>query len=157
MGVVVSSSHVVSAAPSSSLFPCSSVGFHPREIILHKLPQHGSFLQEQSAPAWGSQVLPANLLRHGSPMGSQVLAGACSSTGSPQGHSLLRARPAPAWGFPWAVGGDLLPRGPPWLQGQPASPWSAPWATGEPVLWHLKHLLPSFCIDFGVCRVVSLA
>ncbi|XP_068274975.1 dual specificity protein phosphatase 3 isoform X3 [Nyctibius grandis] len=37
--------------------------------------------------------------------GSQVLPGACSSTGFPQGHSLLRAHPpAPVWGPPWAAG-----------------------------------------------------
>jgi len=78
MGVVVSSSHVVSAAPSSSggglltLFPCSTVGSLSREAVLHKLlqreffpwaaalhelPQCGSFprgavLQEQAAPVW---------------------------------------------------------------------------------------------------------
>jgi len=78
MGVTVSSSHVVSAAPSSSggglltLFPCFSVRSLSWETVLHKLlqresfpwaaalpklPQHGSFpqgavLQEQAAPVW---------------------------------------------------------------------------------------------------------
>jgi len=78
MGVTVSSSHVVSAALSSSggglltLFPCSSVRSLSCETVLHKLlqhdsfpraaalpklPQHGSFpqgavLQEQAAPVW---------------------------------------------------------------------------------------------------------
>jgi len=78
MGVMVSSSQVVSAAPSSSgggllaLFPCSSVrslsretALHrlfqgesfPRAAALHELPQCGSFprgevFQEQAAPAW---------------------------------------------------------------------------------------------------------
>jgi len=78
MGVVVSSSHVVSAAPCPSggglltLCPCSSVRsllwetvLHkilqcesfPRAAALHELPQRGSFpwgavLQEQAAPAW---------------------------------------------------------------------------------------------------------
>jgi len=78
MGVTVSSSHVVSATPSSSgggfltLFPCSSVRSLSRETVFHKLPQHESFpqvtalhklpqrgsfpqgavLQEQAAPAW---------------------------------------------------------------------------------------------------------
>jgi len=43
MGVVLSSSHIVSAAPSSSegrlltLFPCSSVSSLPQETVLHKL------------------------------------------------------------------------------------------------------------------------
>jgi len=78
MGAAVSSSPVVSAAPSSSggglltLCPFSSVRFlswatvlhkllqresFPWAAALHKLPQHGSFpwgavLQEQAAPAW---------------------------------------------------------------------------------------------------------
>jgi len=75
---MVSSSHVVSAAPSSSggglltLCPCSSVRFLSWETVLHKLLQHESFpratdlhelsqrgslprgavLQEQAAPVW---------------------------------------------------------------------------------------------------------
>jgi len=78
MGVAVSSSHVVCAAPSSSggglltRFPCPNVGslaqgtvLHaplqcesfPWAAILHKLLQHeslpqGAVLQEQTAPAW---------------------------------------------------------------------------------------------------------
>jgi len=78
MGVTVSSSHAVSAAPSSSggglltLCPCASerslsreTVLHkllqcesfPRAAALHKLPQRGSFpqgavLQEQAAPVW---------------------------------------------------------------------------------------------------------
>ena len=49
MGVWVSSSHAVSAAPSSSggglltLFPCSSVGSLPRGSALHELLQRKSF------------------------------------------------------------------------------------------------------------------
>jgi len=94
MGVTVSSSHAVSAAPSSSgggiltLCPCSRVRSLSLETVLHKLlqresfpwaaalhemPQRGSLprgavLQEQAAPAWvphGSQALPANLLQRG--------------------------------------------------------------------------------------------
>jgi len=101
MGVVVSSSHVVSAAPSSlmagllTLCPCSTVGSHPWEAVLHELLQHGSFsrgavLQEQAAPAWipcgitspASKPAPAwaslstgparRLLQRGLPMGSQT-------------------------------------------------------------------------------------
>ena len=110
MGVAISSSHVVSAAPSSSggglltLFPCSSVGSHPREAVLHKLIhresfpwaavlcellQHGSFpwgagLQEQTAPAWAPlSIGPAR---------------SCSSTGFPWGHSLLWASTCPGEG-----------------------------------------------------------
>jgi len=78
MGITVSSSHVVSAAPSSSggrlytLLPCSSVRSLSQETVLHKilqrgsfpwaaalheLPQHGSLpwgavFQEQPAPVW---------------------------------------------------------------------------------------------------------
>jgi len=114
MGVTVSSSHVVSAAPSSSgeglltLFPCSSVrslswetvlhkllqcASFPQAAALHKLPQCGSFpwgavLQEQTAPEWvpmGSQALPANLLWRG------LL--------SPQVHRSCQ-EPAPARGSP---------------------------------------------------------
>jgi len=94
MGVTVSSSHAVSAAPSSSggglltLCPCSSVRSLSQKTVLykllqcesftqvaalHELPRRGSFprgavLQEQAAPAWvpmGSQALPANLLWRG--------------------------------------------------------------------------------------------
>ena len=87
IGVVVSSSHVVSAAPSSSrgrlliLFPCSSMWSLPWETalqkiiqhepfpqaaVLHKLLQHRSFpqgtvLQEQAAPAWRSAPLWASM------------------------------------------------------------------------------------------------
>jgi len=88
---MVSSSHIISAAPSSSggrlliLFPCSNMRSVSQETVLHKilqresfpqtavlheLPQHesspwGAVLQEQPAPAWvsmGSQALPADLL-----------------------------------------------------------------------------------------------
>jgi len=78
MGIAVSSSHIVSAAPSSSggrlltLFPCSSVGSLPQETVLHEFlphescPQHaalhkllqrgsfpqGAIFQEQAAPVW---------------------------------------------------------------------------------------------------------
>jgi len=78
MGVMVSSSHAVSAAPSSSggglltLCLCCSMGPLPWETVFHELFQRGSFpraaalhellrcgslpwsavLQEQAAPAW---------------------------------------------------------------------------------------------------------
>ena len=80
MSDTVSSSHVVSAAPSSSggglltLFPGFRVRSLSWEKVLHTLLQRESFprgavLQEQAAPAWvipmGSQGLPANLLRRG--------------------------------------------------------------------------------------------
>ena len=95
MGVWVSSSHIVSAAPSSSggggltLFPCSSMGSLPGETVLHKLLQRESFpraavlhkLLQCGSPA-GSQVLPANLLQFG------LL--------SPQVHRSCQ-EPAPVW------------------------------------------------------------
>ena len=71
MGVAVSSSHVVAAAPSSSgaglltLFPCSSMESLPQETVLHKLLQRESFpratvlhklFQHGSLP-WGAVVV----------------------------------------------------------------------------------------------------
>jgi len=189
MGVAVSSSHVVSVAPSSSggrlltLFPCSSVGSLPQEIVLyellqcesfpwaavlHKLPKCGSLpqgaaLQEQAAPAWvphrvtGPASKPAPAWAPLS-MGPQVLAGACSSAGSPRGHSLLWASTCSSVRFvPWAAGRELLHLGPPWAAGgQSVSPWSSPWASGEslPCAWSTSS--PFFCTDLGVCGVVSL-
>ena len=85
MGIVVSSSHVVSADPSSSggglliLFPCSRVRSLSQETVLHKLlqcesfpqaaalhklPQHDSFPWEQS--------FRKGLLQCGSPTESQA-------------------------------------------------------------------------------------
>jgi len=155
MGLTVSSSHVVSGAPCPSgerlltLFPCSSMRSHSRETIfhkllqsesflqaaaLHKLPQRGSLpwgavLQEQAAPAWvptGSQVLPANLLRHGllSPRVRRSWQELAQARGSPRGHSFLQASTCSGMGsLPQATGGYLLHRGPPWTAGeQSASP-----------------------------------
>jgi len=122
MGVMVSLSHVVSAAPSSSggglltLCPWSSVRslswetvLHkllqcesfPQAAVLHKLPQCGSLpwgavLQEQAGPAWVPHGVtsparkPAPAWASHS-MGSQVLAGSCSTLVSPRGHSFLEA------------------------------------------------------------------
>jgi len=112
MGVAVSSSHAVSAAPSSSggglliLFPCSKVRSLSQETVLHKLlqresfpwatalhelPQRGSFpqgavLQEQAAPAW---------VPHGvtSPASKTLRCGLLS----PRVCSSCQ-EPAPAWG-----------------------------------------------------------
>jgi len=154
MGVVVSPSHVVSATPSSShsapapvwgpshgtqsSMNCPSVGpFHGVQSFRNRLLQRGSPM--------GSQALPANLLQRGLP--------------SPRGHrswqkpapvraahgvtASFRHPPAPAWGPPWAAGGDLLHRGPPWAAGaQPASPWSSSRVARDSLLWHLEHLLP---------------
>jgi len=142
MGVTVSSSHVVSAAPSSSggglltHYPGSSVRSLSQETVLHKLlqcesfpqdaafhelPQCGSFLQgavlqEQAAPAWvptGSQALPANLLQR------ELL--------YPWVHRSWK-EPAPARGSPW---------GRSFLQAFTCSGMgSLPWATGGYLLHH---------------------
>ena len=115
MGGTVSSSHVVSATPSSSggglltLCPCSSLGslpwdtvLHqllrsesfPRAAVLHELLQHGSLpwgadLQEQTAPAW----VPHRVT---SPASKPALAWAPPSTG-PQ----VLPGACSSVGFPW--------------------------------------------------------
>ena len=131
MGVTVRSSHVVSAAPSSSgaglltLFHCSSVGSlswetvlqellqcgsFPQASVFHELLQHvslpwGAVLQAQTAPAW----VPHRVASPPStPTPAQTSHGVTAS---------LRHPPAPAWGLPWAAGGYLLHRGPPWAAG----------------------------------------
>ena len=119
MGVVVSSSPLVSAAPSPSggglltLFLCSSVGPLPWERVLHGLLYCGSFLQavvlhtllQCGSPA-GSQVLPANLLQHGllSPWGHRSCqdpapARVCHRVTASFGHP-----PPVVWGPPQAAG-----------------------------------------------------
>jgi len=162
---------------------CSSVGFLPQETVLqellqcgsspwaaalHTLPQCGSFpwgavLQEQAAPVWDPHGVtrpaskPAPLWAPLS-TGPQVLAGACSSTGSPRGHGLLWSSSCSSVGSSTGCGWGSAP---PWAtmgcKGQPASPWSAPRATGEPLLRCLEHLLPSLCTDRGLFRVVALS
>jgi len=130
MGVAISSSHAVSAAPSSlrggllALFPCSSVGSLPRQTVFHELLQRGS-------PA-GSPALPANLLRCGllSPRGHKSCQEPAPARAPHGVTASLGYPPAPAWGLPQAVCRDLHPRGPPRLQGQPVSPWSARWLQG---------------------------
>ena len=119
MGVWVSSSHAVSAAPSSSggglltLCPCSSVGSHPWETLLYELlqPTPSHRLQiftmcSSMGSLHGVQCFRNGLLQHRSPTrvtgparrpapawllstGPRVLPRACSSAGSPQGHGLL--------------------------------------------------------------------
>ena len=83
MGVWVSSSHVVSAAPSSSgregltRFPLSSVGSVPRETVLHELLQRVlpmGYSSSRTAPAW----VPC--------MGCSPSGADCSSVGPPRGH-----------------------------------------------------------------------
>jgi len=174
MGVMVSSSHIVSAAPSSSGGGLLTLPLLQREgsshgrqfsinfsnvIPSHRLqlfticssmgPSHGvTSPASKPALAWALST------------GPQVLTGASSSMGFLQGHSLLRVHPpAPVWSSPWAAGGDLLYRGPPWAAGgQPGPPWSSSQAAGEnSLLWHLEHLLHLLFTNLGVCRVVSLS
>ncbi|KAM9590835.1 uncharacterized protein ACIBXB_005885 [Morphnus guianensis] len=177
-----------SAASSSSggglitVFPCSSVGSHPRETVLHellqrgsfpqaavlhKLLQHGSFprcavLQAQTAPAWAPHGVtsPARKPAPWAPLSTdpQVLPGACSSAGFPRGHSLLRET-------------HLLRRGVlHGLQVDICSTMDLHGLQGDSLPHHgLHHRLqgnlcsgawstssPSFFTDLGVCRVVSL-
>jgi len=126
MGVVVSSSHIVSAAPSFSggglltLFPCSSMGSRPWETVLHELLQRESFpraavlhrLLQRGSPT-GSQALPEILLWRGllspwvrrswqEPAPVRVPHRVTASFGHP---------PALVWGPPRAAGRYLLPCG----------------------------------------------
>jgi len=94
MGVTVSSSHVVSAAPSSSgeglltLFPCSSVRSLSQETVLHKLLQHESFPQ-----AAALHELPQ---RGSFPWGA-VLQEQAASAWVPHGVTYSTSKSAPAW------------------------------------------------------------
>jgi len=144
MGVTVSSSHIVSAAPSSSggrlltLFLCSSLRSLSQETVLHKLlqsesfpraaalhrlpqcgaPPRGTALQEQAAPVW-----------------------------VPHGVTSAASKPAPAWA-PLSTSLQVLagacssvgsPRGHSLLQASPCfSVGSLPRATGG----HLLHCGP---------------
>jgi len=128
MQAAVSSSHVVSSAPSSSLlYPapvwgpyhgqqfftnCPSVGpFHRVQSLRNRLPQRGSPTR--------SQALPANLLWWGllSPRVHRSWQEP-APTRAPHGVTAsFRHHPAPAWGPPQAAGGDLLHHGPPWAAG----------------------------------------
>jgi len=140
MEVVVSSSHVVSAAPSSSggglliLFPCSSVGSHPQETVLHRLLQHESFprgtvLQGQTAPVGVPQGLTSPASKPApawAPLstGPQVLAGACSNSGSPWGPQPPLGTPTcssmgSSVGYRWISAPAWTPMG---CGEQPASP-----------------------------------
>jgi len=139
MGVIVSSSHIVSAASSSSVSspdpscsPSHGRVLHellqreslPRAAVLHKLLQceslpGGAVLQEQAAPA---------RVPHGvtSPASKPAL------TWGPQGiTAFFRHPPALACGPARAGGGDLLGCACPWARGvQPALPGSSPQAAG---------------------------
>jgi len=177
MGVVVSSSHIVSAAPSSSrgglltLFPCSSTGSPQGHSLLRSftcssigsLPW-GTVLQEQAAPAWVPRRVTSPARKPASawaPLstGLQVLAGACSSMGSPQGHSLLRASPCSVMGSSKGCRWRSTPL------------WTSMGCRGTACLSMVVFTgcrgkistpasgappPPSFFTDLSVCRVVSL-
>jgi len=153
MGVAVSSSHVVCAAPSSSDFHCSSVRSLSRETILHKLLQHESFPRAAALhelPQRGS--LPTGCSPSGTscssmspPRRHKPCQQTCSGMGSSlhgstgPGRSLLQpGLPMGSQGvlqastccgvgsLPRTAGGSLLHRGPPWAAGeQLVSPWSS--------------------------------
>ena len=105
MRVAVSSSHVVSAAPSSSggglltLFPCSSVGSLPQETVLHEL------LQRESFP-WATVL--HELLQHGSFPRGAVLQEQTAPAWVPHGVTSPASKPAPARA-PLSMGPQVLP------------------------------------------------
>ena len=190
MGVTVSSSHVVSAALSSSgvrfltLFPCSSVRSLSRKTVLHKL------LQRESFPGCSSSwTVPACVL----PMGCSPSGTGCSSMGPPQGHKPWQ-QTCSGMGFSFhgstGPGRILLQHGLPtgsqppsgihllwcgvpstgykWIS---APPWTSMGCRGTTcftmvfmknckgrlsALTSRAPLPPSFFIDLGVCKVVSL-
>jgi len=180
MGAAVSSSHFVSATPSSpgrgllTIFPCSSLGSLPWETVLHEvfqqesfpwaavlheLPLCGSLPMGCSPSGTGCCSLPTNLLWHGLLFtGPQALPGACSSVGFPWGHSLLWMHPsALVWGLSRAAGGYLIHHGRPWSAGgQPPSPWSSSLAAGNLCSGAYSTSSLFFFTDLAVCRVVSL-
>ena len=153
MGVAFSSSHIVSATPSSS----------------HSSP----------APVWGpshERLSSTNCSSMGPPRGHKSCQQTCSSVGSslhrscqepapawaPDGVTVSFGHPpALAWGPPWATGGDLLHRGPPWAAwAQPTSPWLSPQAAGESLLQRLGHFLPlllhwPWCLQSCFSHIVS--
>jgi len=181
MGAVVSSSHIGSAAPSSSpSSPALAWGpSHVRESSTNcssLSPSHrlqfftncsrvdllqGAVPQEQPAPAWiphgvtspASKPAPARAPLSTAP---QILPGACSSTGLPPGPSLHPS------GIPLLQHGVLPSCGwgsaPSWASmaaGTACITTVCTMVAEEPLLWHLEHLLPSFCTDCGVCMAVS--
>jgi len=128
MGVTVSSSHVVSAAPYSSgvglltLCPCSSVGSLTWETVLHKVLQHESFpwaaalhKLPQHRSFHGVQSFRNRLLQHGSPTGSQALPANLLRCGvlSPRVHRFLQ-EPAPVQALHGVTASFRHPRAPAW-------------------------------------------
>ena len=171
MGTGVSSSHFVSAVPSSSHSspapawdPTQGRQFSTNFTSVSPFHRVQYFINCSSVSPAGSQVLPANLLQCGFlslslslSTGSQVLPGTCSSTGFPWGHRLI-----------WAstCSGMVSSVGCRWIS---APLWTSMGWQGDSLPYHgLLHRLhgnfcsstwstssPSFCTDLGVCRVDS--
>lgn len=146
MGVVVSPSHVVFAAPSSlwsglTLFPCSSVWSCPHETVLnnfstmspsHRLQFSMWIIHRVVNPA-SKPALWVPLLTE-----PQVLPGPCFSTGFTQGYSLHWTHPpVPVGGHTWAADVSLLHHTPAGAAGECAP-------------------MPAASPNSGVCRVISL-
>ena len=151
MGCRPSQTEPAGAAHRQQLFKnCSRTAPVPRgpsprsKLLQHGSPTGGSSPQTScscvvsspraAALAWG-------LLLQGLSMGRSLLqaTSTCSTGSSSTGCSVEICS---MWD-PWAAGG------------QPAPPGASPQATGELQLWHLEHLLPSFCTELGVCRAGS--
>jgi len=182
MGAAVSSSHAVSAAPSSSgrglltLCPCSSMKSLSRETVLHKLLQQFGCSSSRTAPAW---VLPTGCSPSGteSPTGSQALPAKLLQRGllSPRVRRSWQ-EPAPAWAPHGATASFRHPPAPAWgpfhgLQVDICSTMDLHGLQRDNLPHHgLQHELQgktlcsgisstsscSFFTDLGVCRVVSL-
>ena len=177
MGVTVSSSHAVSATPSSSggelltLCPAPAWGAsHGRQFSIKfpsVSPSHGlqlftncpsvgpfhrvQFFRNrllQCGSPTGSQALPANLFQHGLPTGSQL----------PSGIHLLR-HGVPSTGYRWISAPLWTSRD---FRGQPASPWSSSQVARDGFLiQQFGHLLPPllhwpWCLQSGFSHIVSL-
>jgi len=135
-----------------NLFPCSSMGSHPQEIVLCELFQHGFSLR--------AAVLQ-KLLHHGSFPWSPVLQKQTAPVWVPHGVTRPARRPAPVWaplpgvtpsfGHIYLVQHEVLHGlqldicSTVDLHGLQGNLYSGTWCTS-----------PSSFTDLGVCRVVSL-
>jgi len=141
MGVMVSSSHVVSATPFSSsggghlsLIPCSNVRSLSRETVLHKILQRESF--PRVAAFHG-------LTQSGSFPRGAVLQGQVAPAWVPHGLTSPTSKPPPAWAG-LSMGPQVLagawssmgsPQGHSFLQASTCSGMgSLPWTAGVDLL-----------------------
>jgi len=160
MGVVVSSSYVVSVAPQGEDSSCSSSSSYAGQFRMncsrvgpfHEVQSFRNRLLQCGFPM-GSQALPANLLRcgllsprvhgkHGFPMGSQPPLGICLLQ-----HGVLHGLQAGICSTMDLHGlqGDSPPHHSP-HHGLQGNLCSGTWSTSS----------PSFFTDLGVCTAVSL-